>query len=199
MLLCCLDVVGSLAWSLQHNMHKWSRRGSVLGIRGCWNPREEQCSLSLGVTTRLTTRDLKQFRPKTSLTMLELFSVYYIPVTVWGKTIVSSAVQTWWCSCNQAHRARLELTSASPIKLLWDRIATIIPQKQITQGGFCTHMFSHVHDIVLWAQPSPSTQTRSKVRTVSLLFTIPRLPFTLGLSQLTPPLSSAACPQHMGH
>lgn len=59
MQLCCSDVARSPARSLWHSIRGRSSSGSLWEVRGCWNPGEQQWSLSLGVTTRLTTEDLK--------------------------------------------------------------------------------------------------------------------------------------------
>lgn len=91
-----------------------------------------------------------------------------VPCDSTGWDIVTSVAETGYCSYIQAFRARLALTSASPIKLLWDRTVQLSQSRTTapTRRLFA-HTFSHV--TFLWVQPPTSTQTSSKVRTLSLL------------------------------
>lgn len=66
-------------------------------------------------------------------------------------------------------------------------------EPQRSQGGFCAHTFSHARVTALRVELSLTEQGLSH-----FFPTIPRLPLALWLSQLTPALSSAVCPEHVG-
>lgn len=95
-----------------------------------------------------------------------------LPVTVQGETTVTGVTKTLYCSYTQACRARLALTSACPIKLLWDRTAAVIPEQSPSthREAFCAHIFScHILMSPAFSQHTDTKQGQDSLTTFPIL------------------------------